>query len=123
MPHGEAVLAIDEPALRAWWGQCQTVDERLRRARHFDRNFRPPPIRPEGKRPSLGSARERALFERDGYRCRYCGIPVPCGEAVLLVHGAIVADSFAPMLDRCDLRAKYQVITYHRRGFCGSAPA
>jgi pimeloyl-ACP methyl ester carboxylesterase len=45
------------------------------------------------------------------------------GEAVLLVHGAIVADSFAPMLDRSDLRAKYQVITYHRRGFCGSAPA
>jgi 3-oxoadipate enol-lactonase len=45
------------------------------------------------------------------------------GEAVLLVHGAIVADSFAPMLESSDLREKYQVITYHRRGFCGSAPA
>jgi len=44
------------------------------------------------------------------------------GEAVLLVHGAIVADSFAPMLDRGDLREKYRVITYHRRGFGGSAP-
>jgi len=44
------------------------------------------------------------------------------GEAVLLVHGAIVADSFTPMLDRSDLRENYHVITYHRRGFCGSAP-
>ena len=45
------------------------------------------------------------------------------GEAVLLVHGAIVADSFAPMLDGSDLRENYQVITYHRRGFCRRAPA
>jgi pimeloyl-ACP methyl ester carboxylesterase len=45
------------------------------------------------------------------------------GEPLLLVHGAIVADSFDPMLEESDLTDHYRVITYHRRGFAGSAAA
>jgi len=43
------------------------------------------------------------------------------GEALLLVHGALVADSYGPMLAAGDLD-DYQVITYSRRGFQGSSP-
>jgi pimeloyl-ACP methyl ester carboxylesterase len=44
------------------------------------------------------------------------------GDPVLLIHGALVADSYGPMLSEGDLTRSYQVITYHRRGFQGSAP-
>lgn len=43
------------------------------------------------------------------------------GEPVLLVHGALVADSYGPMLDAGELASGYQVMTYHRRGFGGSS--
>lgn len=38
------------------------------------------------------------------------------GEAVLFIHGAIVADSFAPMM-REEALAGYRLIRYRRRGF------
>jgi pimeloyl-ACP methyl ester carboxylesterase len=45
------------------------------------------------------------------------------GEPVLLIHGALIADSFLPMMDEPAL-ANYRVIRYHRRGYAGStAPA
>jgi pimeloyl-ACP methyl ester carboxylesterase len=40
---------------------------------------------------------------------------------LLLVHGAIVADAYEPMLEQSDLTDRYRAITYHRRGFAGSA--
>jgi pimeloyl-ACP methyl ester carboxylesterase len=42
------------------------------------------------------------------------------GEPLLLIHGAMIADSWTPILDQ--LTAAHQVITYRRRGFCGSSP-
>jgi pimeloyl-ACP methyl ester carboxylesterase len=42
------------------------------------------------------------------------------GEPLLLIHGAMIADAWEPIIDQ--LTAGYQVITYHRRGFCGSSP-
>lgn len=44
------------------------------------------------------------------------------GEPLLLMHGAVVADSYAPMLAEGDLVASYQAITFRRRGFKGSSP-
>lgn len=44
------------------------------------------------------------------------------GDPLLLVHGAMVADSFGPMLAEGDLASSNQVISYHRRGFQGSSP-
>jgi pimeloyl-ACP methyl ester carboxylesterase len=45
------------------------------------------------------------------------------GEPVLLIHGALIADSFLPMMDEPAL-ANYRVVRYHRRGYAGSsAPA
>jgi len=41
------------------------------------------------------------------------------GDAVLFIHGAIVADSFAPMM-REDALTEYRRIRYRRRGFGGS---
>lgn len=43
------------------------------------------------------------------------------GPALLLVHGSVFADPWEPMLSYGDLLADYQVVTYHRRGYGGSA--
>jgi pimeloyl-ACP methyl ester carboxylesterase len=42
------------------------------------------------------------------------------GEPVLLIHGAILADAFTPLLTQPALADDYQLIAYHRRGFAGS---
>lgn len=44
------------------------------------------------------------------------------GDPVLLIHGSILADAFAPLATEPAL-GKYRLIRYHRRGFAGSARA
>jgi pimeloyl-ACP methyl ester carboxylesterase len=44
------------------------------------------------------------------------------GEPVLFIHGSIMAEAFAPLLDQPSL-AGYRLVSYHRRGFAGSARA
>ena len=43
------------------------------------------------------------------------------GEVVLTIHGAIVADSFAPLMYEPAL-SRYQLLRYRRRGYGGSDP-
>lgn len=45
------------------------------------------------------------------------------GEPVVLVHGAHIADAFAPLLAEPALTERYWLILYHRRGFAGSTHA
>jgi pimeloyl-ACP methyl ester carboxylesterase len=45
------------------------------------------------------------------------------GEPVILVHGAHIADAFAPLLAEPALTERYRLILYHRRGFAGSTHA
>ena len=42
------------------------------------------------------------------------------GEAIVFIHGALIADSFAPMLLHSSLPTRYRCVTYHRRGYEGS---
>lgn len=42
------------------------------------------------------------------------------GEAVLLIHGALVADAFRPLVEEDSLAERYELIVYHRRGVAGS---
>jgi pimeloyl-ACP methyl ester carboxylesterase len=42
------------------------------------------------------------------------------GDPVLLIHGSILADAFAPLVGEPAL-GKYRLIRYHRRGYSGSA--
>jgi pimeloyl-ACP methyl ester carboxylesterase len=42
------------------------------------------------------------------------------GQPVVLVHGVLIADAFAPLLVEPLLTARYQLILYHRRGYAGS---
>lgn len=42
------------------------------------------------------------------------------GEPLLLIHGAILADAFSPLLHEPSITSHYCVISYHRRGFAGS---
>lgn len=44
------------------------------------------------------------------------------GEPVVLIHGALIADAFRPLLAESILRDQYRIIHYHRRGYGGSAP-
>jgi pimeloyl-ACP methyl ester carboxylesterase len=70
---------------------------------------------------------ERATTQRwhrvavDGVDLEY--VVAGAGEPVLLIHGAFLADAFAPLLAEPALTNRYRVISYHRRGFAGSAPA
>jgi pimeloyl-ACP methyl ester carboxylesterase len=43
------------------------------------------------------------------------------GEPVLLIHGAMLADAYAPLLAQSELADRYQLINYHRRGFASSS--
>ena len=45
------------------------------------------------------------------------------GEPLLLIHGSILADAFFPLLAEPRIANNYRVISYHRRGFAGSARA
>jgi pimeloyl-ACP methyl ester carboxylesterase len=42
------------------------------------------------------------------------------GEPVVFIHGALIADSFRPLLSESALARGYRLITYHRRGYLGS---
>jgi pimeloyl-ACP methyl ester carboxylesterase len=42
------------------------------------------------------------------------------GKPVLLIHGAILAEAFTPLLAQPALADHYRLIHYHRRGFAGS---
>ena len=43
------------------------------------------------------------------------------GEPVVLVHGALIADGFRPLLAEPVLARGYRLIIYHRRGYAGSS--
>ncbi|HLZ71514.1 MAG TPA: alpha/beta hydrolase [Dehalococcoidia bacterium] len=45
------------------------------------------------------------------------------GEPVLLIHGSIIADAYAPLLAEPAIANRLQLIAYHRRGFAGSSRA
>ena len=45
------------------------------------------------------------------------------GDPLLLIHGAILADAFLPLMIEPSIASNYQVIYHHRRGFAGSVRA
>lgn len=45
------------------------------------------------------------------------------GEPVVLIHGALIADTFRPLLAEPSLTGRYRLILYHRRGYAGSSRA
>ena len=45
------------------------------------------------------------------------------GEPIVLVHGGLIADVFAPLIERLVADGRYRVVSYHRRGFGASARA
>ena len=45
------------------------------------------------------------------------------GEPVLLIHGALLAEGFRPLLAEPALAGRYRLVRYHRRGYLGSGRA
>ena len=62
-------------------------------------------------------ALERVSIDGVDLECRIAG----AGEPVVLVHGALIAEAFAPLCAEPVLATGYQLIRYHRRGYAGSA--
>jgi pimeloyl-ACP methyl ester carboxylesterase len=44
------------------------------------------------------------------------------GDAVLLIHGAHIAEAFLPLTQEAALATRHRLIRYHRRGYAGSEP-
>ena len=44
------------------------------------------------------------------------------GEPVQLIHGALIADAYAPLCAVLALNSRYRLVRYHRRGHAGSSP-
>ena len=45
------------------------------------------------------------------------------GEPVVLIHGAFIAEAYAPLCDEPALADRYRLVRYHRRGYAGSSSA
>lgn len=45
-----------------------------------------------------------------------------CGEPVVLIQTALLADEFEPIASSPALRDDYRLVLYHRRGYAGSSP-
>ena len=67
---------------------------------------------------ALGHEMERAAVDGGEVEYEVHG----SGEPVLLIHGAHIADAFAPLMGQAALD-EYQLIRYRRRGYAGSVPA
>lgn len=44
------------------------------------------------------------------------------GPPVVFIHGSHVADGYLPLMGEPELRERFQLIRYHRRGLAGSSP-
>jgi pimeloyl-ACP methyl ester carboxylesterase len=67
-------------------------------------------------------------FEADLHRVDLGAVQVDfeergSGEPVLLLHAALLADWFRPLLAQTNLSEDYRVLSYHRVGFAGSSRA
>ena len=47
---------------------------------------------------------------------------VGAGDPVVLIHGAFIAEAYAPLCAEPVLADRYQLVRYHRRGYAGSSP-
>jgi pimeloyl-ACP methyl ester carboxylesterase len=43
------------------------------------------------------------------------------GEPVLLIHGALIAEAYAPLCAEPALNSRYRLVRIHRRGYAGSS--
>ncbi|MBV9357311.1 MAG: alpha/beta hydrolase [Chloroflexi bacterium] len=46
---------------------------------------------------------------------------VGAGEPVVLIHGALLAEAYAPLCAEATVAACYRLVRYHRRGYAGSS--
>ena len=77
--------------------------------------------------PSQQSTRrwpmQRAPVDGDGAELEYELLGPPAGEPVVLIHGALIAEAYAPLCAEPVVAARYRLVRYHRRGYAGSARA
>jgi pimeloyl-ACP methyl ester carboxylesterase len=65
---------------------------------------------------------QRAPVDGDGTELEYEILGSPAGEPVVLIHGALIAEAYAPLCAEPVVAARYRLVRYHRRGYAGSAP-
>jgi pimeloyl-ACP methyl ester carboxylesterase len=65
---------------------------------------------------------QRAPVDGDGAELEYAILGSPMGEPIVLIHGAFIAEAYAPLCAESVLATHDRLIRYHRRGFAGSSP-
>ena len=65
---------------------------------------------------------QRAPVDGAGAALEYEILGAPAGRPVVLIHGAFIAEAYAPLCAEPAVAARYRLLRYHRRGFAGSAP-
>lgn len=81
--------------------------------------------RADGYTPPRNSGHSKGGFAVDTVTVRDGDLAITVqgsGDPLLLVHGALIADSFGPMLAEGDFASSHRVISFHRRGFGASSP-
>jgi pimeloyl-ACP methyl ester carboxylesterase len=65
---------------------------------------------------------QRAPVDGAGAEVEYEILGAPAGEPVVLIHGALIAEAYAPLCAEPAVATHDRLIRYHRRGYAGSAP-
>jgi pimeloyl-ACP methyl ester carboxylesterase len=64
---------------------------------------------------------QREPVDGDGTELEYELLGSPAGEPVVLIHGAFIAEAYAPLCAEPAVAARYRLVRYHRRGYAGSS--
>ena len=76
---------------------------------------------------SVGTQKDTSMSTKQMQRARVNGGELGfevtgAGESVLLIHGAFIAEAYAPLCAEPALNSHYRLVRYHRRGYAGSSP-
>ncbi len=91
VPDARKVLySIDLAACERYWSECgHRATVHHDRASHSGRGEKPKPVR-------VSTKTYRLLGDRDGWRCRYCSMPVVHAEFLNIVRDALPTADFPP---------------------------
>jgi pimeloyl-ACP methyl ester carboxylesterase len=64
----------------------------------------------------------RAPVDGGGAEVEFEVVGPAAGEPVVLIHGAFIAEAYAPLCAEPAVAARYRLVRYHRRGYAGSSP-
>ena len=77
--------------------------------------------RPAPTEQTRSQPMQRAPVDGDDAELEYEVHGAAAGEPVVLIHGALIAEAYAPLCAEPAVAARYRLVRYHRRGYAGSS--